>query len=82
MSRETLAAMRISWCRTAAASTHIGWKLLCSSRLIPQIISADIRKCFPARFNGEDCAFLAAEAAADLLVNSAPTTEDDMDLDK
>lgn len=47
---------------------------------ISQIVSADIRKCHPARFNGKGRALLAAEAAVYPLVNSAPTTEDGMDL--
>ena len=40
---------------------------------------SDIRKCLPVRFNGEDHTLLAA---VDPLANSAPTTEDGIDLDK
>ena len=47
---------------------------------IPQIVLADVRRCHPARFNGKDRALLASEAAVHPLVNSAPATEDGMDL--
>lgn len=57
-----------------------------NSRFIPaskdifQVVSIDIRKCHPARFNGKNRALLAAKAAIDPLVNRTPTTEDGMDL--
>ena len=37
---------------------------------IPIISTNDIRKCIPARFNGRDTDFLAAEAAFDVLENT------------
>lgn len=49
---------------------------------IRKIFSADIRKCLPARLNGKGRALLAAEAEVNPLVNSAPTTEGGIDLDK
>ena len=48
---------------------------------IPIITAKDIRKCLPACFKGDNTDLLAAEAAFDVLNNTAIPTEDDIDLD-
>ena len=48
---------------------------------IPIIAAKDIRKCLPACFKGDNTDLFAAEAAFDVLNNTAIPTEDDIDLD-
>ena len=50
-------------------------------RQIPMIAAKNIRACLPARFHGHDSDLMAAEAAFDVLTNTANPTADDIGLE-